>query len=112
MSAWQTEQGIQSGALPKVGVNRHRMEEEQRDVQLHEYQPERADESIRRTNAIRASRDAKAVAESLEKVHAAAENDHNVMPAMMEAVRAYATVGEITKVLKQVFGEFREPVGL
>jgi len=110
--ALKYEKGLQDGTIPKVGVNRHRMEEEQRDVELHVYKPEQAEESIRRTNHIRASRDPQTVAATLEKIRQAAANSQNVMPAMMDAVRAYATLGEITQVLKQVFGAFREPVRL
>jgi methylmalonyl-CoA mutase N-terminal domain/subunit len=110
--AWKTEQGFQDGSIPKVGVNKFRMDEEQRDVALHEYRPEQAEESIRRLNAVRASRDLQAVSAALNKVREAAANSQNVMPAMMDAVRVYATLGEITKTLKQVFGEFREPVRL
>lgn len=106
------EQGIQSGAIPKVGVNRYRMDEEVRDVELHEYKAEQAEESIRRTNEIRASRDPQPVSAALEKVRGAAAGGQNVMPAMMEAVRAYATLGEMTRALKKVFGEFNEPVRL
>ena len=61
---------------------------------------------------MRASRDAQAVAAALAKVRDAASSGQNVMPAMMDAVRAYATLGEITQTLKQVFGVFREPVRL
>lgn len=110
--AYKVEQGIQSGAIPKVGVNLYRMDEEERDVELHPYQQEQADESIRRTRQVIENRNQQAVAEALNKVQQAAANGQNVMPAMMEAVRAYATLGEITKVLKEVFGEFQEPVRL
>jgi len=110
--ALKVEHGIQNGSIPKIGVNRYRLEDEQHDVQLHEYKPEQADESIRRTHEVRAGRDAQAVAAALEKVRGAAAGGQNVMPAMMEAVRAYATLGEITQALKQVFGVFREPVRL
>ncbi|HKZ87121.1 MAG TPA: methylmalonyl-CoA mutase family protein [Anaerolineae bacterium] len=110
--ALNVEQGIQQGTIPKIGVNRYRLEDEQRDVQLHEYRSEQAQESIRRTNEVRASRDAQAVAAALAKVRDAASSGQNVMPAMMDAVRAYATLGEITQTLKQVFGVFREPVRL
>ncbi|HLB49812.1 MAG TPA: methylmalonyl-CoA mutase family protein, partial [Anaerolineales bacterium] len=112
--ALKFEKGLQDGSIPKVGVNRYRMDapQEQRDVELHEYKHEQAEDAIRRTHAIRASRDAKAAAAALDKVREAAANGQNVMPAMMDAVRAYATLGEFTKTLKQVFGEFREPVRL
>ncbi len=110
--AWQYEQGLQNGTIPKVGVNRYRQEEETRDVELHQYQPQQAEESIRRTLAVRANRDQAAVAAALAKVRAAAANGQNVMPAMMDAVRVYATLGEITQTLKQEFGVFCEPVRL
>jgi methylmalonyl-CoA mutase N-terminal domain/subunit len=110
--ALKFERGLQDGSIPKVGVNRHRMEtsQEQHDVELHHYQPQQAVEAIRRTNAIRATRDPQAVAAALAKVRDVAVNGQNVMPAMMEAVRVQATLGEITRTLKQVFGEFQEPV--
>src|SRR5574341_1987416 len=114
--AWRTEQGIQGGTIPKVGVNRYRMDapQERREVELHEYKPEQAEDSIRRTRAVRASRDAQAVAAALEKVRATAASVHagGVMPAMMDAVRAYAPLGGTPQTLKQVFGEFQEPVRL
>jgi methylmalonyl-CoA mutase N-terminal domain/subunit len=110
--AYLYEKGIQEGTIVKVGVNKYRMEEEERDVQLHEYKPEQAEEQIRRLNQVKAERDGAAVSEALEKLRQAAEGTENLMPYIMEAVRAYATVGEMTQVLKDVFGEFREPVGL
>ena len=112
--ALKVEQGIQDGSIPKVGVNRYRMDapQEQRDVELHEYKQAQAEDAIRRTQAIRASRDQQGVVAALGSVREAAANGQNVMPAMMGAVKAYATLGEITKTLKGVFGEFREPVRL
>ena len=108
--AYQYEKGIQDGTIPKVGVNCYRMEEEERDVALHSYNPDQAEESIRRTAEVVAQRDSNAVEAALKKVRDAASSDQNTMPAMMDAVRAYATLGEITGVLKEVFGEFPEPV--
>jgi methylmalonyl-CoA mutase N-terminal domain/subunit len=110
--AWQYEQGLQSGAIPKVGVNRYRLEEEPPAVELHEYRPEQAEASIRRLQAVRAGRDTAAVTAALARVCEAAANGQNVMPAMLQAVRAYVTLGEITRTLKSVFGEFQEPVRL
>lgn len=112
IQAWKYEQGIQSGALPKVGVNRYRMEEKQQEVELHPYRPEQAEDSVRRLNAARAGRDPQAVAAALEEVREAAAIGRNVMPPMIGAVRAYATLGEITDALKSVFGKFEEPVRL
>jgi methylmalonyl-CoA mutase N-terminal domain/subunit len=108
--AFQYEHGIQNGSIPKVGVNRYRMEEGARDVEMHPYDEKQAEESVRRTAAVIAGRDPEKVARALQKVSEAASGDQNTMPAMMEAVRAYATLGEITRELKKVFGTFREPV--
>jgi methylmalonyl-CoA mutase N-terminal domain/subunit len=46
--------------------------------------------------------------EVLEKLHYAAQKDTNLMPVMIDAVKAYATIGEITEVLRQVYGEYKE----
>jgi methylmalonyl-CoA mutase N-terminal domain/subunit len=108
--AYQFEKGIQSGEIVKVGVNKYRIEEEERDVELHEYKPEQAEGKVRRLNELRSERDAAAVSEALDRLRDAAQGSENLMPCIMDAVRAYATVGEMTQVLKDVFGEFREPV--
>jgi methylmalonyl-CoA mutase N-terminal domain/subunit len=110
--AYRYEQGIQSGEIVKVGVNSYRIEEEERDVELHEYRPEQAEEKIRRLNELRSQRDTAAVTEALGRLRQAAQGPENLMPQIMEAVRVYATVGEMTQVLKDVFGEFKEPVAL
>jgi methylmalonyl-CoA mutase N-terminal domain/subunit len=110
--AYLYEQGIQSGEIIKVGVNKYSIEEEERDVELHEYRSEQAEEKIRRLDELRSERDGAEVSESLERLRHAAEGSENLMPYIMDSVRAYATVGEMTQVLKDVFGEFKEPVGL
>jgi methylmalonyl-CoA mutase N-terminal domain/subunit len=110
--AYLYEQGIQKGDIVKVGVNKYRIEEEEREVELHEYKPEQAQEQIRRLNLVRAERDGARVSEALGMLRNAAEGKENLMPYIMDAVRAYATLGEMTQVLKDVFGEFKEPVGL
>ncbi len=59
---------------------------------------------------LRAQRDPKAVERSLERLAQAAERDANLMEPMLEAVRAYATLGEIRHALERIYGRFREPV--
>nr|HID13345.1 hypothetical protein [Anaerolineae bacterium] len=105
------EKGIQEGTIVKVGVNKYRMEEEAREVELHEYRPQAAEEQRARLAQVKAERDGAAVSQALERLRQAAARKENVMPYVLEAVRAYATLGEMTQVLKDVFGEFREPVG-
>ncbi|MFQ5942662.1 MAG: methylmalonyl-CoA mutase [Anaerolineales bacterium] len=110
--AWQYEKGIQEGAIPKVGVNRYRMEEEHHEVDLHPYHAEHAEQSVQRTAEVIASRDSDRVSSALDQLRQAASSSENLMPAALEAVRAYASLGEITSILKETFGEFKEPVRL
>lgn len=108
--AYQYEQAIHNGTIPKVGVNVYHMEEDEREVALHPYKPEQAEVSIQHTAAVKARRDEAAVTAVLAKVRQVAATKENIMPVMMAAVKTYATLGEITSALKDVFGEFQEPV--
>ncbi|MBI4613366.1 MAG: methylmalonyl-CoA mutase [Planctomycetes bacterium] len=112
--AYRYERGIQSGEIAKVGVNRHptaagALSEE---VLLHKCRPEAAEEQRRRLAEVRARRDGGTVARAIDRVRADAISGANLMPAMLEAVQAYATLGEITRTLEEVFGRWREPVGV
>jgi methylmalonyl-CoA mutase N-terminal domain/subunit len=108
--AYAHEKAIREGTIPKVGVNRYRMEEEEPEVELHPYRKEEADRAVERVRKLRTERSGDEVAKTLDAVKAAAAEGRNVMPAMMEAVRAYATVGEMMGALKSEYGLFREPV--
>jgi methylmalonyl-CoA mutase N-terminal domain/subunit len=109
-NAYLKEKGIQDGTVRKVGVNCYRVEEDERDVELHPYKAEEAERQIARLNAIRSGRDADAVENSLEAVKRAAAGDDNLVPPIIEAVKTLATVGEVTAALKEVFGEYKEPI--
>jgi methylmalonyl-CoA mutase N-terminal domain/subunit len=109
--AYRMARAIESGAFPKVGVNRYRSDEEvQRPVELHPYDAAAAQAQRAALSRIRAERDRVAVERALVRVTADAKSGANLMPAIVEAVKAYATVGEITQRLVGVFGRFREPV--
>jgi len=108
--AYEQERRTQAGETRKVGVNCFREEEEERDVEFHPYREEEAQAQIRRLDRVRRERDDRDVEARLEKVRAAAASGRNVMPSVMDAVEAYATVGEVCGVLKEVFGTYREPV--
>ena len=108
--AYEQERKIQSGEVKKVGVNCFVEEEEEREVDFHPYCPEETNKQIDRLQKIRNQRDNDKVAALLQEVRKAADSDINVMPSIMDAVEAYATVGEICGVLKSVFGEYKEPV--
>jgi methylmalonyl-CoA mutase N-terminal domain/subunit len=108
--AYEHEKAVRSGEVRKVGVNCYRLEEEEPDVELHPYREEEAERARQRVVKLRAERDGAGVERTLDRVRAAAASGENVMPSVMEAVAAYATVGEIMGALKAELGTFREPV--
>ncbi len=108
--AYERERRIAGGEVKKVGVNIYREEEAERAVAMHPYRREEADAQLDRLRAIRAGRDAAAVATALDELRAAAGEGRNVMPAAIDAVEAYATVGEVCAALRDVFGTYNEPI--
>ncbi len=110
--AYLKEKKIQSGEIPKIGVNRYVMAEERAEIEMHPFNPNVFDEQKKKLERLKSERDNAGVEAALLGLKQAAQTAENVMPHMLEAVRKYATLGEITKVLKDVFGEFKEPVGL
>jgi methylmalonyl-CoA mutase N-terminal domain/subunit len=109
--AYQMQRNIESGEFRKVGVNCYRNEkEDEHPVEFHAYNEEDAQVQVDGLNKIRAGRDNNQVKAALAKVRDYAQAGRNVMPALMEAVKAYASVGEMTNELAAVFGRYREPV--
>jgi len=105
------QRNIDSGAFPKVGVNCFRIdEEEEREVEFHDYDTKDADLQVESLKKVRASRDQAAVDKCLAQLKADAEADKNVMPAIVEAVKAYATVGEMTDTMVEIYGRYEEPI--
>ncbi|RJR30688.1 MAG: methylmalonyl-CoA mutase [Desulfobacteraceae bacterium] len=89
-----------------VGVNEFRMEEHL-DVSLFKSDPEVVKKQVARVQEVRRTRDQANCRASLESVRKAAVDGGNLMPHLVEAVKAYATLGEICDVLREVFGEYR-----
>jgi methylmalonyl-CoA mutase N-terminal domain/subunit len=110
--AYIHEKKIQSGELLKIGVNKYVMDEEEARVEFHPFDPKVAQEQKKKLEEIKAERIEMEVKEALSELKKIAQKNENVMPPILKAVRAYATLGEITKVFKEVFGEFKEPVRL
>jgi methylmalonyl-CoA mutase N-terminal domain/subunit len=110
--AYLYEKKIQSGELIKIGVNKYVMEEELADVELHPFNPRVAEEQKKKLKEIKTQRDQRGAREALLGLKKAAQTNENVMPHIIKAVKSYVTLGEITKVFRDVFGEFREPTGL
>ncbi len=105
-AALDTQRRIESGEEIVVGVNRFRMEEEP-EPQLLRVDPALARRQIERLEDLRRRRDAGKVEERLAALKRAAEGTDNLMPYILDAVRAYATVGEICHALREVFGEYQ-----
>ena len=109
--AHRMQRAIESGEFRKVGVNCYRSEQaEEHEVQLHPYQEDDARRQVESLGEIRNRRAAADVAAALAGLRRAAEAGENVMPAVVEAVKAYASVGEITQALAGVYGRYREPL--
>jgi len=108
--AYEMQKDIQSGAFRKVGVNCYQMDEEEHEVAFHPHDEADAQMQIDSLNRIRAERDGARVEQHLEAIRAAAAADANVMSAIVAAVKDYATVGEITTALVDVYGRYQEPI--
>jgi methylmalonyl-CoA mutase N-terminal domain/subunit len=111
--AYLFEQKIVSGEIPKVAVNCHVGEtcaEADRDVDLYAFDQAVADTQVARLARVRSERDPAAVRGALRRLSDEARGADNLMPAIVEAVKAYATLGEINRAMRDVFGEYKEPV--
>ncbi len=97
----------------KVGVNCYKVEEEEeRAIEFHPFNEDVAASQVRRLDGVRAERSEEAVRGVLNGVREDAGAGRNVMPGIVEAVKAYATVGELTTFLVDAYGRYEEPVCL
>ena len=108
--AYEYEKGIQKGEYIKVGVNKYTEgSETQTDVELHNYSEEWADKQVDGLKELRRTRDNREVTRLLKELEKATREGKNVMPHLVDCCRAYATVGEMAGVFRDVFGEWQEP---
>ncbi len=106
-AAYATQLAIEAGSERVVGVNVHRTEDSASPEVLR-VDPASEARQVARLHAFREQRDAGAVQRALAELGTAAGENRNLMPAILEAVRAGCTVGEISDALRAVFGEHRE----
>jgi methylmalonyl-CoA mutase N-terminal domain/subunit len=90
-----------------VGVNDY-MTEEKQPIKVLRVDPKVEEEQVASLHKLKSERDNRKVNEMLEKIHYTAEKDENLMPIIIDAVKAYATIGEICDVLRKIYGEFKE----
>ena len=112
--AAERKRKVDSGETVIVGQNYFRREDQKDGVaELFKLDPQASARVIEKFEKVRDSRDNDAVAASLAALQtAAAKDDENLMPYLIDCCHAYATVGEIVATLKTQWGEFEEPVRL
>ena len=107
-SAYKYQREIEEKKRTIVGVNDYTTEETECPIELLRVDPKVEDKQVADLQKLRRQRDNRKVKELLEKLHYSAEENENLMPMIIEAVKAYTTLGEITEVLRQVYGEYKE----
>ena len=109
-SAYRYQQEIEKGERVIVGVNEYGMEEKL-EIPLLRVDQESERRHLERLGRVRRERDNVRVGETLGSLERAARGSENLMPCILEAVRAYATLGEICDVFRKVFGVYRGVLG-
>ncbi|MDP6930020.1 MAG: methylmalonyl-CoA mutase family protein [Planctomycetota bacterium] len=111
--AYELEKKIRSGEFKKVGVNCYEDDDgdaSDQEMEFHPYREEEATKQLARLTAIKEKRDSELVERLLQTVGETAARSENIMPSIIDAVEAYATVGEVCAVLRDVLGTYDEPV--
>jgi methylmalonyl-CoA mutase N-terminal domain/subunit len=106
-SAYRFQREVEEGERLIVGVNAFESDRHE-PVEILKIDERVAEEQVQRLNQVKAERNAAAVSAALAKVEAACRGTDNLMPPVLEAVKAYATLGEISDVFRKVWGQYRE----
>ncbi|MEF8808354.1 methylmalonyl-CoA mutase family protein, partial [Natronomonas sp.] len=107
----QYQKRVDAGEEVVVGVNEYQIDEET-DPDILQVDPETRDRQLNRLEEVKDERDDAEVEAALEDISEAIEADENVMPAIIDAVKAYATMGEIMAVFEDHHGAYQEKIGL
>ena len=110
-SAYQYQKEVESQERVVVGVNKFQTSGEQ-PMDLLRMDPATSQRQVERIKEVRLSRDQGKVSDALQELRKAAQSDDNLMPHILNAVKAYATLGEICGVLRDVFGEYQQQITL
>lgn len=106
--AFEYEQEIESGKRTVIGVNKYVIEDEEHHTQLLQVDPAVGDRQMAKLKKLKETRDNAAVEKALANVRKVARSEENIMPCLIEAVKTYATLGEICGVLREEFGEYHQ----
>jgi methylmalonyl-CoA mutase, N-terminal domain len=107
-SAYKYQREIDDIKRTIVGVNDYKIEKEETPIELLRVDPKVENEQLANLHKMKQERDKRKVEEVLGKLRRSAEKDDNLMPVIIESVKAYVTLGEICEVLRQVYGEYKE----
>jgi methylmalonyl-CoA mutase N-terminal domain/subunit len=108
-AAYEYQRAVEAKEQIVVGVNEF-VAEEERGIPTLRIDPQIEQEQVRRVQALRAKRDGGKTRAALGELQRRASTTENLLPAILTAVEAYATVGEVSDTLRSVFGEYRESV--
>ncbi|HEV2688787.1 MAG TPA: methylmalonyl-CoA mutase family protein, partial [Bryobacteraceae bacterium] len=106
-AAYRYQQSVESGEAVVVGVNRFKQDEKEQPG-MFRLDPELEKQQVARLRELRASRDARLVEDRLAALEQAVRGSDNLMPHILASAEAYATVGEISDRLREVFGEYQD----
>jgi methylmalonyl-CoA mutase N-terminal domain/subunit len=107
-ASYKYQREIEEGERIIVGVNKFQTEDKWIPTKLLRVEPQVEEVQVNRLKRLRRERDNKRVQKSLDKIRRDAEQDTNLMPSIIEAVKVYTTLGEICDVLREVYGEYQE----
>jgi methylmalonyl-CoA mutase N-terminal domain/subunit len=110
-ASYEYQERVEDGEEVVVGVNKYTNDDEE-DLDVLRVEEEVQDRQLDRLADVKAERDDDAVAAALDDVRDAVESGENVMPPLVDAVKAYATMGEIMDVFADEWGTYREKVGV
>ncbi|MBN1848943.1 MAG: methylmalonyl-CoA mutase family protein [Deltaproteobacteria bacterium] len=106
-ASYNYQKEVESGDRIVVGVNAFQMKED-RTTPLLRVDPAVEQEQVKNLSRLKKDRDSRAVQSSLDQLKRAAQGSDNLMPFILEAVKTYATLGEICNILREIFGEYRD----
>jgi methylmalonyl-CoA mutase N-terminal domain/subunit len=108
-AAYEYQKAIESGEMPIVGVNCYRIEDEKLPIELFQV-PETLEVQRAKLERIKKGRSSVNVQKASEAIFRCCERDGNLMEVVVEAVKAYVTEGEVTKILKRFYGTWNPPL--
>jgi len=110
-ASYAYQRAVDEGKKVIVGVNRFQNEDEEPQL-IFRVNPEAERAQIARLNRVRAERSGSAVAAALSRLGEASHDNENLMYPIVDAVKTYATVGEICDVMRKAFGDYRAPTAV